>query len=168
MVERDVTTVVADLVRTLPVDPRLDDVVAAVARTVGTPTRVVDVDGPSWGSLTALVSQAPHENLVLVPAVVPPLYRMHCVLHELGHLLHGDAGAPTPASVASLAAGTKVCQRDVDGRTTAHGHDPAQHDGYGIGLASVSGDDEHFAERFAYEVATVLLGAGSSDERAYG
>ncbi len=72
MAGRNVTTVVADLVRTLPADPRLDDVVAAVARTVGTPTRVVDVDGPSWGSLTALVSQAPHENLVLVPAAVPP------------------------------------------------------------------------------------------------
>ncbi|UFU13482.1 hypothetical protein LQK89_13315 [Curtobacterium sp. C1] len=166
MAGRNVTTVVADLVRTLPTDPRLDDVVAAVARSVGTPTRVVDVDGPSWGSLTALVSQAPHENLVLVPAAVPPLYRMHCVLHELGHLLHGDAGAPTPASVASLAAGTNVCQRDVDGRSAAHADDPTQAAGHG--LARVSGDDEHFAERFAYEVATVLLGAGSSDERAYG
>lgn len=166
MAGRNVTTVVADLVRTLPADPRLDDVVAAVARSVGTPTRVVDVDGPSWGSLTALVSQAPHENLVLVPAAVPPLYRMHCVLHELGHLLHGDAGAPTPASVASLAAGTNVCQRDVDGRSVAHADDPTQTAGHG--LVSVSGDDEHFAEDFAYEVATVLLGTGSSDERAYG
>ena len=164
MAERDVTAVVADLVRTLPRAPRLDDVVAAVARTVGRPTRVVDVDGPSWGSLTALVSQAPHENLVLVPAAVPPLYRMHCVLHELGHLVHGDAGAPTPTAVAALASGTNVCQRDVD-RT------PAPHAGHaGAGLARVSGDDEHFAERFAYEVATVLLGAGAgaSDERAYG
>ena len=166
MAGRNVTTVVADLVRTLPTDPRLDDVVAAVARSVGTPTRVVDVDGPSWGSLTALVSPAPHENLVLVPAAVPPLYRMHCVLHELGHLRHGDAGAPTPASVASLAAGTNVCQRDVDGRSAPHADDPTQT--AGLGLARVSGDDEHFAERFAYEVATVLLGAGSSDERAYG
>ncbi|VXB13038.1 hypothetical protein ARTHRO9V_1100003 [Arthrobacter sp. 9V] len=34
---------------------------------------------------------------------------------------------------------------------------------------SISDDDEHFAERFAYELATVLLaGATGADERAYG
>ncbi|MBF4613157.1 hypothetical protein [Curtobacterium sp. VKM Ac-1376] len=142
------------LVATLPPAPRLSDVVTGVGRTVGKPTRVVDVDGPSWGPLTALVSQFEHENLVLVPAGSPPLYRMHCVLHELGHLVHGDVGTPSPSSIAEFAAGGHVCRRALDGDT---------------GLVSISDDDEHFAERFAYELATVLLaGASAADERAYG
>ncbi len=150
-----VRAVVDDLVGRLPDAPRLDDVVRGVAAMVGTPTRVVDVDGPAWGGLTALVSQSPHENLVLVPADVPPLYRMHCVLHELGHLVRGDTGAPTPAALAALATGTRVCQRSLD-------------DAPAGALAAPSGDDEHFAERFAYELAGVLISGGAADERAYG
>ena len=143
------------LVATLPRAPHLSDVVTGVGTMVGKPTRVVDVDGPSWGPLTALVSQFEHENLVLVPAGAPPLYRMHCVLHELGHLVHGDAGAPTKASVAAFAAGGHVCQRALD-------------DGPGLTPVS-SGDDEHFAETFAYELARVLLrGGAGADERVYG
>lgn len=142
------------LVATLPRAPQLSDVVSGIGRMVGKPTRVVDVDGPSWGPLTALVSQFEHENLVLVPADAPPLYRMHCVLHELGHLVHGDVGSPTPSSVAEFAAGGHVCRRALDADS---------------GLVSISDDDEHFAERFAYELATVLLaGATGADERAYG
>ncbi|OIH97542.1 MULTISPECIES: hypothetical protein [unclassified Curtobacterium] len=146
--------VVATLVDSLPRAPRLTDVVDGVGRLVGKPTRVVDVDGPSWGPLTALVSQFEHENLVLVPAGAPALYRMHCVLHELGHLANGDTGAPTTSSIAAFASGGHVCRRALDGET---------------GLVSISDDDEHFAERFAYELATVLLGGASgADERAYG
>jgi hypothetical protein len=145
---------VRELVADLPRSPRLADVVDAVGRSVGTPTRVVEVDGPSWGTLTALVSQFEHENLVLVPAGAPALYRMHCVLHELGHLVHGDTGTPTTETVAAFAAGGHVCRRTLD-------EDP--------GLAAVSGDDEHFAERFAYEMATVVLaGSAGDDERTYG
>jgi len=150
----DATTVVRDLVATLPRSPRLADVVQGVGRFVGTPTRVVEVDGPSWGTLTALMSQFEHENLVLVPAGTPELYRMHCVLHELGHLVHGDAGTPTTDAIATFAAGGHVCRRSLDA-------DP--------GLAGPSGGDERFAERFAYEMATIVLaGSAGDDERAYG
>jgi len=152
---QDVDTAVRAVVATLPRAPRLPDVVAGVAALIGKPTRIVDVDGPGWGPLTALVSQLEHENIVLVPAGAPPLYRMHCVLHELGHLVHGDAGAPTKASVAAFAAGGHVCQRALD-------------DGPGLTPVS-SGDDEHFAETFAYELARVLLrGGAGADERVYG
>ncbi|ROP61404.1 hypothetical protein [Curtobacterium sp. PhB115] len=154
---RSATDAVGVLVATLPSAPRLPDVVDAVGRLVGKPTRVVDVDGPSWGPLTALVSQFEHENLVLVPAGAPALYRMHCVLHELGHLVHGDIGSPTTEGIAEFASGGHVCRRALDSEP---------------GLVAVTGDDEHFAERFAYEFATVLLASGSggsgADERAYG
>lgn len=153
-VGRSASDTVGALVATLPPSPRLPDVVAGVGRFVGKTTRVVDVDGPSWGPLTALVSQFEHENLVLVPAGAPELYRMHCVLHELGHLVHGDVGAPSATSIAEFASGGHVCRRALDGDT---------------GLVSISDDDEHFAERFAYELATVLLaGSAGADERAYG
>ncbi|MBT1597947.1 hypothetical protein [Curtobacterium flaccumfaciens] len=152
--QHSATGAVRALVATLPRAPHLSDVVTGVGTMVGKPTRVVDVDGPSWGPLTALVSQFEHENLVLVPAGAPPLYRMHCVLHELGHLVHGDVGTPTASSVAEFAAGGHVCRRALDADS---------------GLVSISDDDEHFAERFAYELATVLLaGATGADERAYG
>ncbi|MBT1541784.1 hypothetical protein KK103_08435 [Curtobacterium flaccumfaciens pv. flaccumfaciens] len=152
--QHSATGAVSALVATLPRAPHLSDVVTGVGTMVGKPTRVVDVDGPSWGPLTALVSQFEHENLVLVPAGAPPLYRMHCVLHELGHLVHGDVGTPTASSVAEFAAGGHVCRRALDADS---------------GLVSISDDDEHFAERFAYELATVLLaGATGADERAYG
>lgn len=156
----DAGTVVRALVANLPRSPRLPDVVDAVAARIGRPTRVVDVDGPAWGPLTALVSQSPDENLVLVPAGAPRLYRMHCVLHELGHLVRGDAGAPTPASLAAFAAGGHVCQRALD----------EQSDADGAALVPVSADDdEHFAEAFAYELAPYLLaGSGAVDEQAYG
>lgn len=151
---QDTADTVRDLVATLPRAPGLPDVVAGVGRLVGKPTRVVEVDGPSWGTLTALVSQHEHENLVLVPADAPELYRMHCVLHELGHLVHGDLGTPSPASLAAFASGGHVCQRSLDSEA---------------GLVSISGDDEHFAERFAYELASVVLaGTAGADERAYG
>lgn len=151
---RSASDTVGALVATLPGSPKLLDVVDGVGRMIGKPTRVVDVDGPSWGPLTALVSQFEHENLVLVPADAPALYRMHCVLHELGHLVHGDVGSPTATSIAAFASGGHVCRRALDGDS---------------GLVSISDDDEHFAERFAYELATVLLaGSASADERAYG
>jgi hypothetical protein len=138
-------------------------VVAAVAARIGKPVRVVDVDGPSWGALTALVSQSPDAALVLLPPGSTPLYRMHCVLHELGHLVRGDTGAPVPRTqlaFAAWSAGSTVCHRSIDEVQHAH---PAP-----SGTA-LQGDDEEFAESFAYELATVLLsGTVGVDERTYG
>jgi hypothetical protein len=154
---------VRDVVADLPDAPRLGHVVDAVARRIGTPVRVVDVDGPSWGGLTALVSQLPDEALVLLPPGATPLYRMHCVLHELGHLVRGDVGGPVPRTqlaVAAWFAGSSVCQRSLDDPNGVHGA------GAGVGP---QGDDEEFAESFAYELATVLLsGTVGSAERTYG
>jgi hypothetical protein len=147
---------VRDLVASLPSSPRLSDVVHAVAGRVGKPVRVVDVDGPSWGGLTALVAQHDHEAMVLVPTTAPPLYRMHCVLHELGHLVHGDTGAAptTQLGFDAWVSGGHVCQRSLDD---------------GPGLVGAGGADEHFAEAFAYDVAQVLLaGTVDADERTYG
>jgi hypothetical protein len=154
---------IRDVVAVLPNAPRLGHVVDAVAARIGKPVRVVDVDGPSWGALTALVSQSPDAALVLLPPGSTPLYRMHCVLHELGHLVRGDTGAPVPRTqldFAAWSAGSAVCHRSIDEVQHAH---PAP-----SGTA-LQGDDEEFAESFAYELATVLLsGTVGVDERTYG
>lgn len=154
---------IRDVVAALPVAPRLGDVVTAVARKTGKPVRVVDVDGPSWGGLTALVSQLPDEALVLLPPGSTPLYRMHCVLHELGHLVRGDVGGPVPRTqlaYAAWSAGGAVCHRSLDHPGHAHVADPG---------TVRPGDDEEFAETFAYELATVLLsGTVGAAERTYG
>jgi hypothetical protein len=155
------TGAIRDVVAALPSAPRLTHVVDAVADRLGKPVRVVDVDGPSWGSLTALVSQLPGEALVLLPPGATPLYRMHCVLHELGHLVRGDVGAPVPRTqlaFAAWAAGGTVCHRSL-----------ADADEQAVSTAHVVGDDEEFAETFAYELATVLLsGTVGVAERTYG
>jgi hypothetical protein len=154
---------IRDVVAVLPNAPRLGHVVDAVSARLGKPVRVVDVDGPSWGALTALVSQSPDAALVLLPPGSTPLYRMHCVLHELGHLVRGDTGAPVPRTqldFAAWSAGSTVCHRSIE--EVQHVH-PAPSG------AALQGDDEEFAESFAYELATVLLsGTVGADERTYG
>ncbi|PZE65977.1 hypothetical protein [Curtobacterium sp. MCBD17_021] len=154
---------IRDVVAVLPNAPRLGHVVDAVAARIGKPVRVVDVDGPGWGALTALVSQLPDVALVLLPPGSTPLYRMHCVLHELGHLVRGDTGAPVPRTqlaFAAWSAGGNVCHRSLDDT-------PVPSAGPVGGV--LHGDDEEFAETFAYELATVLLsGTVGVDERTYG
>ncbi|PYY35597.1 MULTISPECIES: hypothetical protein [unclassified Curtobacterium] len=154
---------IRDVVAVLPNAPRLRHVVDAVAARIGKPIRVVDVDGPSWGALTALVSQSPDAALVLLPPGSTPLYRMHCVLHELGHLVRGDTGVPVPRTQLDFAAwsvGGTVCHRSID---------DVQHTLPAPAGSSLQGDDEEFAETFAYELATVLLsGTVGADERTYG
>jgi len=58
---------------------------------IGKPIRVERIGDEQWEKLTGLLVDTPGLARILVRKTDPLIYQMHCILHEVGHLLHRHA-----------------------------------------------------------------------------
>ncbi len=93
--EPDAPTLVDQVLIDLPDEPVPSDLVSAVERAVGKSIVVERVGDSSWGALTGLLLETPKGVRILVRECDPPIYQLHCLLHELGHLVlqHADCAS---------------------------------------------------------------------------
>jgi len=120
----DVARIVADM-RLQPGLP-WDQLARRVATHSGRPIRIEAVGDGRWSTVTGVLSRMEEVDVILVRHTDSPMYRLHSVLHEFGHLLRGDAecSASTPVrderresraeSVAHLLARALYQPRDYD------------------------------------------------------
>lgn len=69
----------------------LESLMNSVSRFIGKPIRVERIGDEQWEKLTGLLVDTPGLARILVRATDPLIYQMHCILHEVGHLLHRHA-----------------------------------------------------------------------------
>lgn len=73
-------------------DGRVADVQSVVKRAsslLGFPIRVLPAGDSSWGKLTGLTLKYPDHYAILIRPEHHAHYRVHCLLHEVSHLLFG-------------------------------------------------------------------------------
>lgn len=84
-------------------DRTLDALVEHVADLHGKPIHVDAIDDTDWETLTALWVDFPHEAQILYRSTDTRLYQMHCILHELAHIVLRHPGCNVLGDDSSLA-----------------------------------------------------------------
>ncbi|NQX18260.1 hypothetical protein [Rathayibacter sp. VKM Ac-2857] len=84
-------------------DQTLDALVEHVADLHGKPIHVDAIDDTDWETLTALWVDFPHEAQILYRSTDTRLYQMHCILHELAHIVLRHPGCNVLGDDSSLA-----------------------------------------------------------------
>ncbi|PPF32453.1 hypothetical protein C5D04_10385 [Rathayibacter sp. AY1D2] len=84
-------------------DQTLDALLEHVADLHGKPIHVDAIDDTDWETLTALWVDFPHEAQILYRSTDTRLYQMHCILHELAHIVLRHPGCNVLGDDSSLA-----------------------------------------------------------------
>lgn len=129
-----------------------EQLIDLVASILGKPVRVESVGDASWGNLTGLLVETPTLARIFVRATDPAIYRLHCILHEIGHLVlhHAACTAETLRSGRGNVAPGQILTR---GRLLIDGS---------------AASEEMAAEAVAFVLAQRLLANGVHANNAFG
>lgn len=144
-------------------DADLDQVVQRVAEGLGKPIRIEAVGDEKWETLTALLVETDDSANILVRHDDSQLYRNHCILHELAHIIYNHPGCRTAKATAPAIAHSdfsdRVLGRILELERGAHLTD----------VDSAAAVIEGEAESLAYLLARRLLRPRHhADERVFG
>lgn len=76
----------------------MDELVSLVSAISGKPVIIEPLGDERWEKLTALWVSYPDSDIVLVRSTDTELYRTHCILHELSHIICRHPGCSDLAS----------------------------------------------------------------------
>ncbi|RFA17749.1 hypothetical protein [Subtercola boreus] len=76
----------------------MEELVTRVSNISGKPVMIEPLGDERWETITALWVSYPASDLVLVRATDTHLYRTHCILHELAHIIYRHPGCSDLAS----------------------------------------------------------------------
>lgn len=137
----------------------LDHLVSQVEKQYGKPIHIEAIGDERWEALTGIWLDHNNFGRILVRATDPPLYRVHCILHELAHILLEHRGCQTLAREIGFL---------TNNNDPSHSFSSARARLMSSGQLN-SAEEEAAAEEIAYALArTLIKPRNQMDESAFG